>query len=316
MNAYTALGAGGRGFESRHPDQTRRSWTRRRDVGDSAPAGTVNEGRDGIDQRNHGDVRGVHEDKFPRVVPGLKLAGVRLGSCCPKAKRRERQFERPGRCYLGASCTGGPRCGKSVRSEFGGPVPEIGAQFRGALGWHWQVLVAEPLDAGEHVGEDLVVESWVVVGGPVEELVAAESVGEIVDVGEVPGFGAAEQGQGLAGGEIAQAQGGSQVGGIDRFFCRAVSARSTMRLSRLPVISRRTKSLWSITRWCDHPRSPIAVSNEAAADVIVDAAASRRNRSTSLVWRWIRPCTMSAAPPATAKPALWGRLKNSCVASS
>ena len=111
-----------------------------------------------------------------------------------------------------------------MRSEFGGPVPEIGAQFRGAPGLHWQVLVAEPLDAGEHVGDDLVVESWVVVGGPVEELVAAESVGEIVDVGEVPGFGAAEQGQSLAGGEIAQAQGGSQVGGIDRFFCRAVSA--------------------------------------------------------------------------------------------
>ena len=89
-----------------------------------------------------------------------------------------------------------------------------------------------------------------------------------------------------------------------------------MRLSLLPVISRRTKSLWLITRWCDHPRSPIAVSNEAAADVIVDAVASSRNRSTSLVWRWIRPYTMSAAPPATAKPALWGRLKNSCVAST
>jgi hypothetical protein len=65
----------------------------------------------------------------------------------------------------------------------------------------------------------------------------------------------------------------------------------------------------------DHPRSPIAVSNEAAADVIVDAAASRRNRSTSRVGRWIRPCAMSAAPPATAKPTLWGRPKNSCVAS-
>ena len=64
-----------------------------------------------------------------------------------------------------------------------------------------------------------------------------------------------------------------------------------MRLSLLPVISRRTKSLWSITRWCDHPRSPIAVSNEAAADVIVEPVASRRNRSTSLVWRWIRLCT-------------------------
>jgi hypothetical protein len=74
-------------------------------------------------------------------------------------------------------------------------------------------------------------------------LVAAEPAGEIVEVGEVPGFGAAEQGQVLRAarsrtlkvGPRSVASTGSS-GGLSR-------PRSTMRLSPLPVICRRTKSL-------------------------------------------------------------------------
>ena len=79
-----------------------------------------------------------------------------------------------------------------------------------------------------------------------------------------------------------------------------------MRVSRSPVIERRTKSCWSMIRWCDQPWLPVIALKDAAADATVDVPASRRNRSTSLVGRWIRPWAMSAAPPATANPALCG----------
>ncbi len=58
-----------------------------------------------------------------------------------------------------------------------------------------------------------------------------------------------------------------------------------------------------------------ALSNAAAA-MMEDDAASRRNESMSLVGRCMRPRAMSAAPPATAKPSLSGRLKNRHAAST
>jgi hypothetical protein len=55
-----------------------------------------------------------------------------------------------------------------------------------------RVLVSQSIDAGEHVGEDLLVESGIISGSPVEKAVASVAVGEIVDVGEVPRRGPAE----------------------------------------------------------------------------------------------------------------------------
>jgi hypothetical protein len=49
----------------------------------------------------------------------------------------------------------------------------------------WQVGVGEPVDGGEHVGEDVRVEAEVVLSGPPEKAVPAVAVGEGVDVGEI-----------------------------------------------------------------------------------------------------------------------------------
>jgi hypothetical protein len=55
-----------------------------------------------------------------------------------------------------------------------------------------EVVVGEPVNGGEHVDEDPPVEAGVVLGGPFEQLVAAITLREVVDVGEVPALCASE----------------------------------------------------------------------------------------------------------------------------
>jgi hypothetical protein len=95
--------------------------------------------------------------------------------------------------------------------QFAGPVVDPGAQFGCLRGTDRHVGVGEAVDGGEHVREDLAIEPSVVFCGPLEQAVAAVTLGEVVDVGEVSGFGAAEQGQGLAGGQVARAERGTKL---------------------------------------------------------------------------------------------------------
>lgn len=76
--------------------------------------------------------------------------------------------------------------------ELGSPVVHVGANDGCSPRVGGEVVVGEPVNGGEHVDEDLPVEAGVVLGGPFEQPVAAITLGEVVDVGEIPALPASE----------------------------------------------------------------------------------------------------------------------------
>lgn len=84
-----------------------------------------------------------------------------------------------------------------------GDRPAQGGEFRR---WEPELVVGQPLDPAEHLGEHAAVEAAVLLGGELAEVVEPEPWLDGSEVDEVSGLGSAEQCEHLVGDELLERQ--------------------------------------------------------------------------------------------------------------
>ena len=180
------------------------------------------------------------------------------------------------------------------------PVVEVPAEVGDGLCGYGDVAVVESGQASEHGGQDGRVESRVDLGCAFEQESDVVALCDGVDIGEVTGFGAVEEGEQLPAGEFFECERGPAMLVSGGRFGGESRARSTRRSSSPVTTSRQKVSLLRMRR-TDQPRLAAAFSKAFRAAGTVPRPA-RVNRSRSWVGRVVR-CWRRRRPGTGVRPA-------------